>query len=54
MERPWESGKAPPVALILGALCKTLDAIFLLTASEVFIKYSTGTQDFLRRIRVKP
>jgi hypothetical protein len=52
--RPWESGKWLPAVGVLGALCNTLDASFNLTATEIFIEYSTLTQNFLRGIRIKP
>jgi hypothetical protein len=54
MRRPSERGRSLPVVGILCALCNTLDAVFMLTATEFFIKHSINTQDFLRRIRIKP
>jgi hypothetical protein len=53
MRRPSERGRSLPVVGILCALCNTLDAVFMLTATEFFIKHSINTQDFLRRIRIK-
>jgi hypothetical protein len=52
LERPWEQGKAPPVALVLSALCDTRDISFVMAATSVF--HSANTQDFLRSIRVTP
>ena len=53
MERSSE--RLLPVAGVFCSLCNNpFDAIFNLTATEVFIKYSINTQDFLRSIRVKP
>ena len=52
MERSSE--RSLPVVGILCALCNNLDIVFNLSATECFAAHSINTQDFLRRIRIKP
>jgi hypothetical protein len=43
-----------PVVGVLCGLCDTRDISFVLLATSAFVDYSINTQDFLRKIRVKP
>ena len=43
-----------PVVGILCALCGTRDVLFDMQATSFFTDYSVATQDFLRKIRIKP
>jgi hypothetical protein len=52
MERSSE--RSLPVVGILCALCNQLDFVFNMSATECFAAHSINTQDFLRRIRIKP
>ena len=54
MERPWEQGRSMPVVFVFCALCNNLDIVFNLSATKCFVGHLTNTQDFLRRIRIKP
>jgi hypothetical protein len=43
-----------PIVGVLGALCDTRDITFSMLATSAFVDYSIHTQEFLRKIRVKP
>jgi len=43
-----------PIVSVLCALCDTRDISFAMLATSAFVDYSIHTQEFLRKIRVKP